>query len=210
MATKTRVTPRFKTQRRLGTELPGLGKAGALERKPYPPGEHGMKRRKYSNFALQLEEKQKVLKNYCLREKQLRRFIRDAKKGTSANWVNQLAGRLELRLDNTVFRLNLAPSVRAARQMISHGHVLVNGKKVDVGSMVLKVGDEISIRDKSQEHQVYMHAKDNPRMEVPSHLTKETKDNKEVGKVLNIPGLEAIPFPFQSGLFTEYYSIRKA
>ncbi len=210
MATKSRVTPRFKIQRRLGTELPGLGKTGALERKPYPPGEQGTKRRKYSNFALQLEEKQKVMKNYCLREKQLRRFIRDAKKGTSANWINQLAGRLELKLDNVVFRLNLAPSVRSARQMISHGHILVNGKKCDIGSMVLKVGDEVSLRDKSQEHQVYLHAKDNPRLEVPSHLTKETKDNKEVGKVVNVPGLEAIPFPFQSGLFTEYYSLRKA
>ena len=210
MATKTRVTPRFKTQRRLGSELPGLGKAGALERKPYPPGEHGMKRRKYSNFALQLEEKQKVLKNYCLKEKQLRRFIRDAKKGTSANWVNKLAGRLELRLDNVVFRFNLAPSIKAARQMISHGHVMVNGKKCNIGSMVLKVGNEVSLRDKSQEHQIYLYAKDNPRMEVPSHLTKETKDNKEIGKILNTPGLEAVPFPFQSGLFTEYYSIRKA
>ena len=210
MATKTRVTPRFKTQRRLGSELPGLGKAGALERKPYPPGEHGMKRRKYSNFALQLEEKQKVLKNYCLKEKQLRRFIRDAKKGASANWIEQVAGLLELRLDNLVFRLNFAPSIRAAKQLISHGHILVNGKKADISSMVLKVGDEVSIRDKSQEHQVYLHAKDNPRMEVPSHLTKETKDNKELGKVVAVPGLEAIPFPFQSGLFTEYYSLRKA
>lgn len=210
MATKKRVTPRFKTQRRLGTELPGLGKSGALERKPYPPGEHGMKRRKYSNYALQLEEKQKVLKNYCMKEQQLRRFIRDAKSGSSANWVNQLVGRLELRLDNVVFRLNFAPSIRAAKQMISHGHVLLNGKKCDVSSAVLKVGDKVSLRDKSQEHQVYLHAKDNPRMEVPSFLKKESQENKEVGEVLNVPGIEAIPFPFQSGLFTEYYSIRKA
>lgn len=210
MATKTRVTPRFKTQRRLGTELPGLGKSGALERKPYPPGEHGMKRRKYSNYALQLEEKQKVMKNYSLKEKQLRRFIGVAKSGSSANWVNKLAGILELRLDNVVFRLNFAPSIRAARQMISHGHVLVNGKKADIGSMILKTGDEIALRDNSQEHQVYLRAKDNPRMEVPSFLSKEDKENKEIGKVVNVPGIEAIPFPFQSGLFTEYYSIRKA
>lgn len=207
---KKRVTPRFKTQRRLGVELPGLGKSGALDRKPYPPGEHGMKRRKYSNYSLQLEEKQKVLKNYCLREKQLRRFIREAKSGSSANWVNKLAGRLELRLDNVVFRLGFAPSIRSARQMISHGHVNVNGTKCDIGSAVLKVGDEIVLRDKSQDHQGYLHAKENPRMETPSFLTKETKENKEIGKILNIPGLEAIPFAFQSGLFTEYYSIRKA
>lgn len=210
MATKTRVTPRFKTQRRLGSELPGLGKAGALERKPYPPGEHGAKRRKYSNYALQLEEKQKVMKNYCIREKQLRRFIRDAKSGTSSNWVNKLAGRLELRLDNVVFRLGFAPSIRAAKQLISHGHIVLNGKKHDISSAVLNVGDEVSIRSKSLEHQVYLHAKDNPRMDVPSHLTKEIKENAEIGKVVNIPGIEAIPFPFQSGLFTEYYSLRKA
>ncbi len=210
MATKTRVTPRFKTQRRLGAELPGLGKAGALERKPYPPGEHGAKRRKYSNYALQLEEKQKVMKNYCLREKQLRRFIRDAKSGSSSNWVNKLAGRLELRLDNVVFRLGFAPSIRAAKQLISHGHIELNGKKHDISSAVLKVGDEVSVRAKSQEHQVVLHAKDNPRMEVPSHLTTEVKENITVGKVVSVPGIEAIPFPFQSGLFTEYYSLRKA
>jgi small subunit ribosomal protein S4 len=210
MATKTRVTPRFKTQRRLGAELPGLGKSGALERKPYPPGEHGSKRRKYSNYALQLEEKQKVMKNYCVREKQLRRFIRDAKSGSSSNWVDKLAGRLELRLDNVVFRLNFAPSIRAAKQLISHGHIVVNGVKCDISSAVMKVGDEISVRAKSQEHQVYMHAKDNPRMDVPSHLAKELKDNVEMGKVVNVPGVEAIPFPFQAGLFTEYYSLRKA
>lgn len=210
MATKTRVKPRFKTQRRLGVELPGLGKAGALDRKPYPPGEHGSKRKKYSNYALQLEEKQKILNNYCLREKQLRRFIRDSKTGTSSNWVNSLAGLLERRLDNVVFRLGLAPSILAARQMIGHGHVLLNGKKCTIGSAVLKVGDEVSLKDSSYEHQCYLRAKDNPRMEVPDFLSKEAKDNKEMGKVINNPGLEHIPFAFQSGLFTEYYSIRKA
>ena len=124
--------------------------------------------------------------------------------------MNKLAGRLELRLDNVVFRLNFAPSIRAAKQLISHGHVMLNGKKCDISSAVLKVGDEVSIRSKSQEHQVYVHAKDNPRMDVPSHLVKEMKENVEVGKIVNVPGIEAIPFPFQSGLFTEYYSIRKA
>jgi small subunit ribosomal protein S4 len=187
-----------------------LGKAGALERKPYPPGEHGAKRRKYSNYALQLEEKQKIMKNYCVREKQLRRFIRDAKSGSSSNWVNKLAGRLELRLDNVVFRLGFAPSIRAAKQLISHGHIVLNGKKHDISSAVLNVGDEVSIRAKSQEHQVVLHAKDNPRMEVPAHLATEVRENITFGKVVSVPGIEAIPFQFQSGLFTEYYSLRKA
>lgn len=207
---KQRVKPKYKTQRRLGVELPGLGKAGALERKPYPPGEHGSKRKKFSNYALQLEEKQKILHNYCLREKQLRRFIRDAKTGTSANWINSLAGLLERRLDNVVFRLNFAPSIRSARQLISHGHILVNGKKCDIGSAVLKVGDVVALKESSYEHQCYLRAKDNPRMETPDYLSKEAPNGKEAGKVVNVPGLEAIPFAFQSGLFTEYYSIRKA
>ena len=206
---RQRIKPKYKVQRRLGMELPGLGKAGALDRKPYPPGEHGSKRKKFSNYALQLEEKQKVLYNYCLKEKQLRRFIRNSKKGTSANWINSLAGLLERRLDNVVFRLNFAPSVRAARQMISHGHVLVNGKKCDIGSAVLEVGDEVALKEKSFQHQCYLRAKDNPRMDTPDYLSRDTKEGGEVGKVLNIPGLEAIPFAFQSGLLTEYYSIRK-
>ncbi len=205
-----RIRPRFKTQRRIGTELPGLGKSGALDRKPYPPGEHGTKRRKYSNYALQLEEKQKILFNYCLREKQLRRFIRDSKSGNSANWVNKLAGLLELRLDNVLFRLNFAPSVRAARQMIGHEHVLVNGKMCSIGSRVLNEGDVVSLQDGSYEHQCYLRAVENPRMEVPVHLSKEEVDGKMSGKVVERPGLEAIPFEFKSGLFTEYYSIRKA
>ncbi|MCB0272381.1 MAG: 30S ribosomal protein S4, partial [Bdellovibrionales bacterium] len=117
MSTKNTVKPRFKVQRRLGTELPGLGKPGALERRPYPPGQHGDKRKKYSNFGLQTEEKQKLIHNYGLREKQLLRFIRQSKQGSSANWINKLAGLLERRLDNIVFRLNFAPSIRAARQM---------------------------------------------------------------------------------------------
>ena len=207
---RQRIKPKYKVQRRLGMELPGLGKAGALDRKPYPPGEHGSKRKKFSNYALQLEEKQKVLYNYCLKEKQLRRFIRNSKKGTSANWINSLAGLLERRLDNVVFRLNFAPSVRAARQMISHGHVLVNGKKCDIGSAVLEVGDEVALKEKSFQHQCYLRAKDNPRMDIPDYLFRDTKEGGEIGKVLNIPGLEAIPFAFQSGLLTEYYSIRKA
>ena len=141
---------RFKIQRRLGTELPGLGKPGALDRRPYPPGENGNKRRKYSDYALRLEEKQKIRLNYELREKQLRRFIRDSKRGSGTNWVNKLVGRLELRLDNVVFRLGLAPSIRAARQLVVHGHVLVNDKIMDVPSSVLKPGQTITIREKSK------------------------------------------------------------
>lgn len=200
---------RFKIQRRLGTELPGLGKPGARDRRPYPPGQHGNKRKKFSNYALQLEEKQKVLFHYGLREKQLRRFIRDAKRGNAAkNWIEDLAGLLELRLDNAVFRLGFAPSIRSSRQMVSHGHVLVNGKKVNIGSYVLKVGDKVSLREKSYEHPCYLQAKENPRLSLPDYLGKEDEAGKEVGLVKEKPGLDFLPFPFNTNLFAEYYSLR--
>lgn len=207
---KSIVKPRYKVQRRLGTELPGLGKAGALERRPYPPGQHGDKRKKYTNFGLQIEEKQKLIHNYGLREKQLLRFIRVSKTGSSANWINTLAGLLERRLDNVVFRLNFAPSIRAARQMIRHGHVLVNGQKVNIGSFVCKVGDEITLKEKSYAHQSYISSQASPRMETPSFLSATIESNKATGKVLSIPGLESIPFEFIPSLVTEYYSMRKA
>lgn len=206
---KDKSKARFRIQRRLGMELPGLGKTGALERRPYPPGEAGNKRKKFSNYALQLEEKQKIMFHYGLREKQLRRFIRDAKKGNAAkNWVNILAGFLELRLDNTIFRLGLAPSIRSARQLISHGHVFVNNKIVNIGSFVLKVGDIISLKDKSYEHQLVIQCKDNPRMDLPDFLEKSEEEGKTIGTVKGSPGTEAIPFSFNTNLFAEYYSLR--
>lgn len=201
---------RFKIQRRLGTELPGLGKPGALERRPYPPGENGNKRRKYSDYALRLEEKQKIRVHYGLREEQLRRFIRNSKKGAAANWVNKLVGLLERRLDNLVFRLGFAGSIRAARQLCSHGHVTVDGKKVTVGSFVVPQGAKISITEKARENQIVLQASQAPRLEVPDYLRKETENGFEVGVVQAIPGTEHVPFAFDAGLFTEYYAARKA
>jgi len=206
---KDKSKARFRIQRRLGTELPGLGKAGALERRPYPPGEAGNKRKKFSNYALQLEEKQKVMFHYGLREKQLRRFIRDAKRGNATkNWINSLAGLLELRLDNSVFRLGFAPSIRAARQLVSHGHVFVNGKKLNVGSAVLKVGDVITLKDKSYEHQVVILCKDAPRLDTPDYMEKAEQEGKVVGTIKEVPGIDAVPFGFNTNLFAEYYSLR--
>lgn len=202
--------PRFKIQRRLSTELPGLGKAGALQRRAYPPGEKGNRRRKYSDYTLRLEEKQKVRFHYGLREEQLRRFIRDAKKGQATTaWVNKLAGRLERRLDNIVFRLGFATSIPAARQLVSHGHVMVNGKKASIPSMVLKENDEISLKESSYENQIVLQAQQSPRLEVPDYLKKEDKGGKPLGKLIGQPGLEHIPFNFDSGLLTEYYAARK-
>lgn len=210
MAKKTGKVARYKIQRRVGTELPGLGKPGALERRPYPPGENGNKRRKYSDFALRLEEKQKIRTHYGLREKQLRRFIRDAKSGNSSNWVSKLVGLLECRLDNVVFRLGFAPSIRSARQLISHGHVRIDGKKVDVGSYVVPQGAKIGLSEKGQTNQVVLQAAKSPRLEIADFLRKDTENGVEFGVIHAIPSTEHVPFQFDSGLFTEYYAARKA
>ncbi len=200
---------RYKIQRRLGTELPGLGKAGALERRPYPPGENGNKRKKYSDYALRLEEKQKLRFHYGLKEEQLRRFIRDSKRGSGSNWVSKLVGRLETRLDNIVFRLGFAPSIRSARQLVSHGHIMVNDKKVNISSFVVSPGSTIKITEKAKTNQIYLQGKQSPRLDMPEFLRKEEVAGLDVGTLQALPGVEAIPFSFDAGLFTEYYAARK-
>lgn len=205
---KTVVTPRFKRQRRLSTELPGLGKPGALDRKPYPPGQHGNQRRKLSEYALRLEEKQKLLFHYGLREEQLRRFVRDAKTGKVTDWVDALIGRLERRADNVVFRLGFAPSIRAARQMVSHGHVLVNGKKLTIGSALVPVGGEVKLTEKGYKSTNFLQAKASPRLELADYLSV-TEEEHPVGTVKEEPGFENIPFPYEKGLLAEYYAARK-
>ena len=148
--------------------------------------------------------------NYELREEQLRRFIRNSKTGSSTNWVNKLMGLLERRLDNLVFRLGFAPSIRAARQLCSHGHILVNGKTVTVGSYVVPQGGKIRVSDKAMENQIVLQAMKAPRLEVPDYLRKESEGGVEVGVIQAIPGTEHVPFQFDAGLFTEYYAARKA
>jgi small subunit ribosomal protein S4 len=209
MAKSSVVTPRFKRQRRLSTELPGLGKPGALDRRPYPPGQHGNQRRKLSEYALRLEEKQKLLFHYGLREEQLRRFVRDSKRGQTTDWVNDLIGRLEMRIDNVVFRLGFAPSIRAARQMVRHGHVLVNGKKLSIGSALVPVGGEIKLTGKGYKSTNFMQAKTAPRLELADYLSK-TEGDEPVGSLKEKPSGAHIPFPFEQGLLAEYYAARKA
>ncbi|WP_413577315.1 30S ribosomal protein S4 [Bdellovibrio sp. HCB290] len=199
---------RFKLQRRLMTELPGLGKAGALERRPYPPGQHGQRRRKYSEFGLQLEEKQKIRIHYGLREEQFRRIIAKAQKSSNSNWVESLVNLLEKRLDNVVFRLGFAPSIAAAKQMVSHGKVMLNGKKVNISSQIIKVGDIVSLKADAYQNQVYMSAKQAPRLPLPTFMTKEEKGGEETGRLIDEPNMEAVPFSFDPGLVISYYSLR--
>ena len=203
-------SPRFKRQRRLGVELPGLGKPGALDRKPYPPGQHGNQKRKLSEYALRLEEKQKLIFHYGLREEQLRRFVRDSKKGKATDWVDTLVGRLERRLDNVLFRLAFAPSTKAAKQMISHGKVFVNGKKLTVSSAVLKAGDKVKLSPATYKSVNFMQAQKAQRIALADYLGVEGTGEELVGVVKEVPNKSHIPFPFEPGLVAEHYAARKA
>lgn len=197
---------RFKIQRRLGVELPGLGKAGALERKPYGPGQHGMQRKKLSDFTVRLVEKQKVMFNYGLRESQLRNYVTKAKKNKTQSWVDTMIINLESRLDNVVFRLNWAPSIPAARQMVSHKHIKVNGKVVNVPGFTVQPNDVIEITDTGAKSGNYLQAKVRPRISsVPAFLTKVASGEKEKAKMVAKPLAEDIPFAFEKRLVIEYY-----
>jgi small subunit ribosomal protein S4 len=196
----------FKIQRRLGVELPGLGKAGALERRPYGPGQHGMKRKKLSDYTIRLMEKQKVRFHYGLRERQLVNLVKKSKKIKSRAWVDTLIIGLESRIDNVVFRLNWAPSIAAAKQLVSHGHIKVNGKKVDVPSAMVYQNDIITITDKGAKSGSYLQAKARPRLSaIPAFLKVDADGEKEKATVLALPLAEDIPFPFEKRLVIEYY-----
>ena len=145
--------PKTKVARRYGVPL--FGPSKSLERKNYPPGMHGPKgsRRKQSDYAVALGEKQKLRYQYGLLEKQFRRIFQTAlrKRGVTGETLLQL---LETRLDNVVFRLGLANTRSAARQLVSHGHVMVNGRGVNVASYNVKAGDEVSVKDKPKSRQL--------------------------------------------------------
>lgn len=200
---------KWKIQRALGLELPGLGKPGALEKRNYPPGQHGRSRKgKLSQFGAQLREKQKLLFHYGIREEQLRRFVKTAKRLQPSNWMEALIGLLERRLDNVVFRLGFARSMAAARQLVSHGHVLVNGQRVTIGSMVLVPGAVIQLTQRANEMESTQRARQAPRLPLPSFLQFEGERATTAGILLAIPDSRHIPFEFNSSQVVEYYARR--
>ncbi|MFT4114893.1 30S ribosomal protein S4 [Silvibacterium sp.] len=200
---------KFKIQRALGIELPGLGKPGALETRNFPPGQHGRnKKRSKSQFALQLIEKQKLLFHYGLREEQLRRFVRKARTLNAGNWIDSLIGLLERRLDNVVFRLGYARSISAARQLVSHGHVTVNGRRQTIGSMILRPGEVISLSERGLQMDVVQSSLRAPRLTMPSFLQYQNPSTPDRGVVLSIPGVAHVPFEFNSNQVAEYYAKR--
>jgi small subunit ribosomal protein S4 len=196
--------PKTKVARRYGAPL--FGPSKALERKNYPPGIHGPKgsRRKQSEYAIALGEKQKLRYQYGLMERQFRRYFETAlrRRGVTGVTLLQL---LETRLDNVVFRLGFANTRRGARQLVGHGHVLVNGRKVDVSSFNVKTGDVVSVREKPNSRQLATRNLDLTQITpVPDWLTV----NREAlsGQVARIPSREEIAPIVNEQLIVELYS----
>ncbi|MEO0457968.1 MAG: 30S ribosomal protein S4 [Cyanobacteria bacterium P01_A01_bin.114] len=196
--------PRLRVTRRLG-DLPGLTRKTA--RKAYPPGQHGQARKKKSEYCIRLEEKQKLRYNYGVSERQLVRYVKKARRagGSTGLVILQL---LEMRLDNTVFRLGLGPTIPAARQFVNHGHVTVNGRLVDVASYQCRPGDVIGVRNKEASRQLAEANLEFPGLaNVPTHL--EFDKAKLEGKVTGVIEREWIALNINELLVVEYYS-RKA
>jgi small subunit ribosomal protein S4 len=176
----------------------------AFERRSYAPGQHGQKRHKDTEYGLQLREKQKVKRIYGLFESQFRRYfsIASRKKGVTGQTLLQL---LEQRLDNTVYRLGLAESRRQARQIVGHGVVLVNGRKVDIPSYTLKAGDKISVMDKFKDNVNLKRSLETlQKRGVPEWL--EMDAGTFTGVFKKIPTKDEIALPVQEQLIVELYS----
>ncbi|QIZ71254.1 30S ribosomal protein S4 [Oxynema aestuarii] len=193
--------PRLRIVRRLG-ELPGLSRKNP--KRAYPPGQHGQGRRKRSEYAIRLEEKQKLRFNYGLNERQMLRYVRKARRvtGSTGQVLLQL---LEMRLDNTVFRLGMAPTIPAARQLVNHGHITVNGKVLNIASYSCRPGDVIAARDRDASRNLVTANLQSPGLaHLPSHL--EFDKNTLVGKVNGIVEREWVALQINELLVVEYYS----
>jgi len=201
-----RIKSKYKINRRLGVNLWGRPKSPVNTRE-YGPGQHGQRRaRKPSDYGLQLMAKQK-LKGYYgnISEKQFRRYFQEAERrrgDTSENLIEIL----ERRLDAVIYRLKFVPTVFAARQFVGHGHVTVNGKKVDIPSYMIKDGDVIEVKTKSRELPLVLLAAESSERDVPDYM--EVDHKKMRGSFIRAPKLADVPYPVQMepNLVIEFYS----
>ena len=201
--------PVEKLERRLGVSLALKGErrlAGksALDKRPYAPGQHGQRRAKISEYGLQLREKQKAKFMYGVSEKQFRRIFDEAARKEGNTGIN-LVLLIERRLDNVVYRMGFATTRRFARQLTTHGHILVNGSRVDIPSYVVRAGDKIEVCEKS---------KNNPQVKRALELTQQTgivpwvdvERDKAMGIFTRIPERDEVVIPVEERLIVELYS----
>ncbi len=199
-----RIRAKYKIDRRMGENIWGRPKSPVNVR-PYGPGEHGQSRRgKLSDYGIQLRAKQK-LKGYYgnITEKQFRRYYDEAVRMRGDSGQN-LIGLLERRLDAVVYRAKFVPTVFAARQFVNHGHVLVNGRRVNIPSYLVKPGDVVEVRERSREIPMVLEARESAERDVPDYI--QVDGFKAV--FLRVPTLDEVPYPvtMEPNLVIEFYS----
>lgn len=198
--------PRLRLQRRLGVRLAGLTTKQKKRKKT--PGQHGQEpnRIRKSSYRIRLEEKQKLRFNYCVTEKQLFRYVKEARKikGSTGFIILQF---LEMRLDTLVYRLNLAPTILGARQLVSHGHILVNNQSVTIPSFQCQAGDIIGVADNEVSKKLAeTYVVNKKRKFLPNHLSLKPKQLK--GIVNKVVSRKDVSLPINELLVVEYYSRR--
>lgn len=190
--------PRFKQSRRLGLNVCGHPKAMDRATKGSSRGD-----KKLTEYGIQLLEKQRLRAYYGVMEKQFMKYVIKAKK-SGEQTGHALVKILETRLDNLVYRLGFASSIRQARQMVVHGHILVNGNKVDIPSYIIQVGDTISLREKSKDIEIFKENFNNFFLNSYPYLSKD--ENNMSGSLIKYPERNEIPIEIDDQLVVEYYS----
>jgi small subunit ribosomal protein S4 len=209
-STRTRMTKRhqakYKIDRRMGENIWGRPKS-PVNKREYGPGQHGQRRKgKLSDYGVQLRAKQKLKGYYAnMSERQFRGIYEEARRLKGDTGANMI-GLLERRLDMVIYRAKLVPTIFAARQFVSHGHIRVNGKRVTVSSYLVKVGDEIEVREKSKQLGLVLEANALGERDVPDYI--EADHSKEVAKLARVPAPTDVPYPvvMEPHLVVEYYS----
>ena len=201
-----RTGSKHKIDRRLGENIWGRPKS-PVNRREYGPGEHGQRRRqKISDFGIQLRAKQKLKGYYgAITEKQFKSIYREAVRVKGDTGEN-LIGLLERRLDALVYRAKFVPTVFAARQFVSHGHVRVNGTRVNIPSYRLKIGDVVEVREKSRQLEVVLEGVESRERDLPDYL--DVDHDKMTAAISRVPVLSDVPYPVQMepNLVVEFYS----
>ena len=200
-----RHSAKHKIDRRLGVNLWGRAKS-PLNNRDYAPGQHGQRRKKPTDFGIQLMAKQK-LKGYYgnIGEKAFKRYYAEAARLRGDTGQN-LIGILETRMDAVLYRSKIAPTVFAARQLINHGHVMLNGKRCNIGSVILKAGDTLQLKEKSKTIPAILEGVASTERDVPEYI--EADHDKMTVSFVRIPTLDEVPYPVQMepNLVVEYYS----
>jgi small subunit ribosomal protein S4 len=200
-----RLKSKYKIDRRLGVNLWGRPKS-PINTRDYRPGQHGQRRRKPSDFGTQLMAKQKLKGFYGnITEKQFRRYYAEAVRRAGDTSEN-LIGILERRLDAVVYRMKFVPTVFAARQFVNHGHIRVNGKRVNIPSYLVKEGDVIEVKEKSRELPLVLEAVESPERDLPDYMDVDL--NKRKGTFMRTPKLADVPYAalMEPNLVIEFYS----